>query len=94
MHCWNCGTVLEDPFLKKLSFRATCDRCQAALHSCLNCQYHRPHHSNQCFIPGTEPISDRSSNNFCEEFLVLGKAPEKKDDTTKKRFDALFKDVP
>jgi hypothetical protein len=90
MHCWNCGKVLEDPLLNKLSFRATCDHCQAWLHSCLNCKYHRPHLSNQCLIPGTEPISDRSANNFCEEFLVLGKASEKKDDKVKKRFDDLF----
>jgi hypothetical protein len=44
-------------------------------------------------IPDTERISDRSANNFCEEFSVLGKAPTgKKSDSGKKRFDDLFKE--
>ncbi len=92
MNCWNCGTVLEAPFLNKLSFRAVCDKCLASLHCCSNCQFHKPHYSNQCMVPGTEPVLDRTANNFCEEFVVLGKAPEQKNDTAKKRFDALFKD--
>lgn len=29
-------------------------------------------------VPGTDHISDREANNFCEEFKLLGKAPDKK----------------
>jgi hypothetical protein len=42
-------------------------------------------------IPDTERVADRAANNFCEDFVLLGKAPEPKDDSTKRRFDALFK---
>lgn len=93
MHCWNCGAFLEDLVMKKLSFRETCDTCYAALHCCNNCIYHQIGRSNECMIPDTDRISDRTSNNFCEEFSVLGKAPaSNKNDNAKLRFEKLFKE--
>jgi len=91
MHCWKCGAALEEPFLKKLSFRATCDKCLAGLHCCNNCTHHKIGYANECMIPDTEYVSDRAANNFCEEFSLLGKAPQPKDNNAKKRFDDLFK---
>jgi hypothetical protein len=91
MNCWKCGAVLEEPFLKKLSFRATCEKCLAAQHCCSNCIYHKIGYSNECMVPDTEHVSDRTMNNFCEEFSLLGTAPKQKDDSAKQRFDALFK---
>lgn len=76
MNCWQCGASLN--LLGKLSFRATCDSCHASLHCCRNCLYYKPGRPNDCMIPGTDPITDREANNFCEEFKLLGKAPEKK----------------
>jgi len=90
MRCPHCGTELPDPF-EKISFRAVCDRCGAALHSCFNCKYYKPGLSNDCAIQGTEWVPDRSVNNFCEEFSLLGKGPAKHNDA-KKRFNDLFKE--
>jgi hypothetical protein len=91
MHCWTCGTLLQEG-LGKLSFRAVCDRCGAALHCCQNCKYYKVGRPNDCMVPGTEWVADRSANNFCEEFSPLGKPPSStKDDSAKKRFDDLFK---
>jgi len=42
-------------------------------------------------IPGTERISDRSANNFCEEFSLLGNAPSSPNKNTKQGFEDLFK---
>lgn len=80
MKCWKCGAEQEDPPGGKLSFRATCSVCHAWLHCCRNCKNYKPGLPNDCAIPGTDPISDREANNFCDEFQLLGKAPAAKKD--------------
>ncbi len=91
MFCWNCGTKLPDPPYNKITFRATCEKCDAGLHSCKNCKYYMPGRPNDCAVPGTDFVSDRYVNNMCEEFSLLGKAPPPKDNSQKNRFDNLFK---
>lgn len=105
MDCWNCGAALDDPPGGKLSFRATCDKCSGWLHCCRNCRNYKPGLPNECMVPGTDYIADRTANNFCDEFQLLGKAPSAKADPKdvskklfgdegeppKKGFDSLFK---
>jgi len=93
MQCWNCGFLDDSLDFGKLSFRAVCEKCNAALHCCCNCKYYKPGACNDCLIPDTERIVDRTLNNFCEDFVLLGKAPDpnlKKEDL-KLRFENLFK---
>lgn len=78
MNCWNCGAPLN--IIGKVSFRASCDVCHASLHCCQNCVYYKPGLPNDCMVPNTDYIADRQANNFCEEFKILGKSPEKKVD--------------
>jgi len=78
MNCWICGTALG--LAGKISFRAECESCHAALHCCRNCVYYKPGLPNECMVPNTDYVADRTANNFCEEFKLLGKAPEKKID--------------
>lgn len=104
MNCWNCGASLN--LLGKVSFRAECEVCYAALHCCRNCVYYKPGLPNDCMVPNTDFIADRTKMNFCEEFKILGKPPEKKIDpkdiskklfgddegnSGKRSFDDLFK---
>ena len=89
MNCWNCAAPLD--FLGKLSFRAVCDTCHSSLHCCRNCVYYKSGHPNDCMVPNTEYIADRTTNNFCEEFKLLGKPPVKGMDP-KQRFNQLFGD--
>lgn len=94
MICWKCGTDLPTPSYGKISFRATCDKCESGLHCCLNCKYYKPGCPNDCAVPGTDPISDRAANNFCEEFSLLDKSVKgtsPKELPSKKSFDDLFK---
>lgn len=91
MNCPECGIQLSVPLGGKFSFRATCDKCGADLHTCKNCKYYKVGYQNDCMVPGTEFVADRLKNNFCEEFSILGKGPEPKDPGAKKRFDDLFK---
>ena len=90
MKCWNCGATLDEP-RDKLSFRAVCDACLANLHCCKNCKFYKPGLSNDCMVPGTDYIADRSKSNFCEEFSAVGKYIATKNYDAKKRFDDLFK---
>lgn len=87
MDCWSCGV---DIGVGKLSFRASCESCQVDLHCCQNCKYYQVGLSNDCKVPGTEYVSDRVRNNFCEEFSPLGVFQDKKKGSAKK-FDDLFK---
>jgi hypothetical protein len=91
MFCWNCGTSLESPSWGKLSFRAVCDKCLAALHCCHNCKNHKLGLSNECLVPNTEFVSDRRGTNFCEDFVLLGIGPAIKDESAQERFERLFK---
>lgn len=80
MKCWNCGATLKDPDFGKIPFREMCEACGAALHCCKNCIYYKPGLPNDCAVPGTDFIPDRSASNLCEEFKLLGKGPTKKVD--------------
>ena len=90
LHCWTCGAALPEGE-RKISFRALCDHCGAALHCCKNCKYYAIGRPNDCAVPGTEYVADRSANNFCDEFSILGKKLEKPPPHLKKDFDGLFK---
>lgn len=70
MKCWCCGANLPDPEYGKILFRAECDKCGAALHSCRNCKYYHLGKPNDCDVPGTDFIPDRTKANLCEEFKL------------------------
>ena len=91
MSCFSCGATLEKNSIQKMSFRAVCENCGASLHSCLGCKFHQVGLSNECRIPGTERIVDRSAANFCDEFSPTDKVFSKKTLETGKRFEDLFK---
>lgn len=70
MKCWQCNSTLPDPEYGKLLFRAECDKCGVALHCCRNCKYYHVGKPNDCEMPGTDFIADRSKANLCEEFRL------------------------
>lgn len=72
MDCWKCGQRLELSASGKISVRQTCEKCHAWLHCCVNCKNYQPGLSNDCKIPGTDPIRDREAGNFCDEFVLKG----------------------
>lgn len=71
---------MDAPPWNKLPFRALCDKCGSSLHCCKNCQNYKPGLPNDCKIPNTEYVADRSATNFCEDFKLLGQAPKKSPD--------------
>ena len=91
MNCWQCGGVLPELVFGKVSFRATCEACLADLHCCKNCRFYEPGRPNDCKIPGTDYVADRTKNNLCEDFSILGKKTVDGSLDAKKKFDDLFK---
>ncbi len=91
MYCMRCGTLQEEG-LGKISFRAECTKCSASLHSCIHCKYYQLGLPNDCRVPGTERVVDKTASNFCEEFAPSCKKPEVHNkQEAKKRFEDLFK---
>jgi hypothetical protein len=77
MKCWKCGADEADPFGGKLPFRAVCETCGVELHCCVNCVFYFPGKPNDCAVPGTGYVADRTAANLCEEFKLFGKGPSK-----------------
>lgn len=92
MKCWNCGIEHSQGVEGKLPFRAECEKCGQWLHCCYNCQFYHPGFANECKIPHTEFVRERSMLNFCEDFKLLGLGPSRKKESPKTAFDSLFKD--
>lgn len=67
LRCHKCGAPWESD-KRQPGFKEVCVKCGAYLHCCRNCRFHKVTAPNQCQIPNTEPVADRSGLNFCEEF--------------------------
>lgn len=72
-HCFNCHASWEST-LRQPAVKETCASCGAYLHCCKNCTYHRKGYPNECYIPDTEKVADKSRANFCDEFEFVSEA--------------------
>ena len=74
LKCYMCHADLG---VEVIGFRTLCDKCLACQHCCMNCRHHDRTKPNECRIPDTDFISDRSANNFCDEFKMKeeGRSP-------------------
>jgi len=89
--CHKCGAEWKGATTQP-GFKAYCDGCSAYLHCCRNCRFHQPGRPNQCAIPNTETIADRTTANYCEEFAFksTNDAQTAKPTTNNNPLDALF----
>jgi len=94
-NCHKCHTEWIPGEMVEPAIKETCVKCNAYLHCCKNCKFHRPSMHNQCYIPNTEWVGDRTGANFCEEFEfavtepAAGQAISPKEEA-KAALDALF----
>mgnify|MGYP005857156567 CR=1 FL=1 len=65
--CHSCGTEWFSE-KKQPGVKEYCEKCTAYLHACVNCRFHKPSAHNQCAIPNTDWVGDRTGCNFCDEF--------------------------
>jgi hypothetical protein len=62
-----CVMCRQDNTLLTVGFKATCRGCGRYLHSCVQCAlWDRA--AERCRSLTTEPVRDRESCNFCEEY--------------------------
>lgn len=95
-YCHKCGAPWDSDKCQP-GFKETCAKCSAYLHCCKNCRFHRLSAHNQCAIPNTDWVGNRSGLNFCEEFefrtdtAAAEPSPETRD-SARNAFDCLFHD--
>jgi len=89
-YCHRCGAPWKSE-ARQPGFKEICHNCDAYLHCCRNCRFHKPTAHNQCYIPDTEYVANRDGLNFCEEFVFReGKpASSEKADKQQQARDAL-----
>jgi hypothetical protein len=92
--CHKCNTPWESEN-RQPGFKEVCLKCGAYLHCCKNCRFHLPTAHNQCYIPNTEYVVNRTGLNFCEEFafregLPQNNAESKKQQQAREGFAGLF----
>ncbi|MBX7257580.1 MAG: hypothetical protein K1Y02_14565 [Candidatus Hydrogenedentes bacterium] len=91
--CHKCGREWISE-TKVPGVKEYCEGCSAYLHCCLNCRFYEPAKHNQCAIPTTDWVGDKSGANFCDdfEFKQTGASADAKDSSASARnaFENLF----
>jgi hypothetical protein len=94
--CHKCKSPWESG-KNQPAVKETCPQCNAYLHCCLNCRFHRPSAHNQCHIPTADWVGDRAGPNFCDEFEFSSALKGDKDaaqrDAARTTLDALFQEA-
>ena len=80
MQCHSCRTEIPLAAGESVGFRDACDRCQADLHSCLNCAHHDPAAYNECRESSAERVLDQDRANRCEYFRPSERASAASED--------------
>ena len=88
--CHACGRAYDAS--SRVSFRATCEKCGADTHACLNCRFHDPGAHNQCRESQAEPVVEKDRANRCDWFQAGEGARAAASDAAAARakLDALF----
>ena len=68
MRCFSCDLSIELTATERVGFRDTCDKCNADLHVCRNCEFHDPSAYNECRESSAERVGERERANRCEYF--------------------------
>lgn len=73
--CFKCGKEWSGE-KRQPGPKDFCEACSAYLHCCKNCRFHDPKVHNQCRIPNTEWVGDRTGLNYCDEFEFADRAQD------------------
>ena len=71
--CHACGEPWEGSAGSQPGKNETCGKCDADLHTCLNCRHHDPSVKNECRSRTAEPVKDKDRHNHCDEFQFADK---------------------
>jgi hypothetical protein len=65
--CHRCAAEILN---RRIGVRDACERCQAYIHCCRNCELYEPGMHNDCREPSAEPVADKEQGNFCDFFRL------------------------
>jgi hypothetical protein len=87
--CHRCAGEISSA---RIGVRDVCDRCQAYLHCCRNCELYQPGAHNDCREPSAEPVADKELGNFCDFFRLgaVAAKPAAGRDQARAKLDQLF----
>ncbi|MCP4639347.1 MAG: hypothetical protein GY851_02885 [bacterium] len=69
MKCHSCGREwTTEKRVKVPGVKESCEQCNAYLHCCLNCKFHDTGKHNECTVPNSDWVGDRTGANFCDHF--------------------------
>ena len=88
--CHGCGAEIS---MERVGARDVCERCQAYLHCCRNCDFHEPRAHNDCREPNAELVADKEQGNFCDFFRLgaVGANAVSRGDQARAQLDQLFR---
>jgi len=93
IRCRNCAQVVTPP----IGTIARCPKCQAALHSCVQCVHFDPGARFQCAQPVPAAISPKDAANECGSFAPAVRVERQTGSTpnssARSAFDDLFKNL-
>ena len=91
--CFKCRHSIQEELIDgRVPFRAVCPNCKIDIHSCENCKNYKIGLPNDCKVPFTEYVRDRSKSNLCEDFVLNTEEAGFDKEKAKSRFENLFKD--
>lgn len=64
--CHACGAEWKEHH--KPGRRDVCAQCGADMHVCLNCRHYNQRYGQACSESQADPVSEKSSANFCDYF--------------------------
>jgi len=95
-YCFKCGNEVSLEQCSSVPRSASCPKCHADLHACLNCKHYDQRAYNECHEPQAERVLDKERSNFCDYFAFREsdkpglQKPDPKEGHLKK-LDDLFK---
>jgi hypothetical protein len=97
--CQKCSAPLVIAAGGVVGRTATCEKCGADLHACVQCAHYDPKACNECHEPLAERVDDRKQSNFCDYFKVVATKPAQpgvvretsREQTARARLESLFK---
>lgn len=93
--CFNCGKVLSLTPGSIIGRSETCNHCDSDVRVCRNCKHYNEKTYNECNESQAERVLDKTRNNFCDYFHLIGANKSSSSGSSKEdikaKLDALFK---
>jgi hypothetical protein len=92
--CHGCGNALD--LDGPIGRRAACPRCDADLHSCINCRFYDDSAPHECREPHADHYIDKIASNACDLYQLGDGASRRRGSSqaARDRLGALFGEAP